>query len=205
MGNLLVKEQLRGRGIGASLMAKSLETLRSAGVETIWLTASNAGKNLYLKLGFTMIDKIQRWLGWGGVVDSMPNGGFPFADVIAMDLAGWGDRREALIAATILGGGVYVNTLGFLVTQRWSAGMQVGPWGGGSPHAAAELLDTCLGQSGTSDRIFLDVPAGNDAAAALLERRDFAVKGETALMYHGVIPAYDPRQIFALASMGSFG
>ena len=205
VGNLLVREEMRGQGIGASLFSAALEALSCAEAETIWLTASEAGKNLYLKLGFTEIDTIQRWVGRGVGSDYRASGGFSFDSVVAMDMAGWGDRREALIASTIVGGEVLVGQQGFLISQPWTGCAQIGPWGGECPTFAAELLDMFLGQAGRDNLIFLDVPAGNAAACGLLKNRDFTMRGETTLMYRGLPPAYEPMRIFALASMGSYG
>jgi ribosomal protein S18 acetylase RimI-like enzyme len=205
IGNLLVRAELRGRGIGAVLMAKALATLGHAGAATIWLTASAAGAALYRKLGFTEIDTVQRWVGQGGGSGKIPGGDGSLAAVVAMDCAGWGDRRDLLIADSLQVGSVVADTQGFLVSQRWSAGTQVGPWGGSCPLGAAKLLDACRSQAGAGERIFLDVPAGNAAAGALLTSRNFALRGATALMYRGTPPAYEPGRIFALASMGSYG
>jgi ribosomal protein S18 acetylase RimI-like enzyme len=68
---------------------------------------------------------------------------------------------------------------------------------------ARQLLDRVL--IGGEGDLFLDVPAGNLAAAALLKSRGFTVKGKSALMYLGARPLYLPGNIYALASMGSMG
>src|SRR6266540_2127608 len=49
IGNLIVAEELRGRGLGTSLMHKAIASLEEAGAKSIWLTASADGKGVYEK------------------------------------------------------------------------------------------------------------------------------------------------------------
>ena len=65
IGNLVVTEEMRGRGLGRALMTRALAALQSVETETVWLTASAAGQPLYGKLGFRAIDEIRRWVGSG--------------------------------------------------------------------------------------------------------------------------------------------
>src|SRR5450631_1112122 len=51
IGNLIVADEFRGKGIGDALFRKVLEALQAAGVETFWLTASNMGRSLYERYG----------------------------------------------------------------------------------------------------------------------------------------------------------
>ncbi len=66
VGNLLVREEWRGRGLGGTLLRQALSSLDRTGAEITWLTASPAGQPLYEKLGFVAIDRIIRWRGRGG-------------------------------------------------------------------------------------------------------------------------------------------
>src|SRR5512147_3174250 len=65
IGNLVVRDDQRGKGIGSGLMVKSLQTLMDAGARTVWLTASEKGRPVYEGLGFRAIDRIGRWFGKG--------------------------------------------------------------------------------------------------------------------------------------------
>lgn len=204
IGNLLVAPQHRRRGIGMELMRDAIDALLGAGVKTVWLTASSKGVDLYRKLGFVAIDRINRWVGEGSVVST------PFAapsvDRSVMgkvDAYGWGDRRDALLQVTSSRGRLFCGDDSFLCTQHWESGMQVGPWGALGDERAVALFDLALG--GTGEPVFLDVPAGNVAAASLLARKGFTIRGNSTLMYLGEVPAYHPQSIYALASMGSMG
>lgn len=204
IGNLLVAPQARRRGIGMELMHGAIDALLSAGVKTVWLTASAKGVDLYRKLGFVTIDSINRWVGEGSAASGRFSAATVDRGVIgAVDFHGWGDRRDALIQVTSSRGLVFCGDAAFLCTQHWGGGMQVGPWGALDEEQAGPLLDLALGVTGES--VFLDVPAGNVAAAALLARKGFSIRGNNTLMYLGAVPAYRPEIVFALASMGSMG
>jgi hypothetical protein len=105
--------------------------------------------------------------------------------------------------ATCERGRLYANSAGFLCCQPWESGTQIGPWGCVAEDEAGELFDRAL--AGAGRRVFLDVPAGNNAAAQLLREKGFAVKGSNVLMFLGSKPLYRPDHVFALASMGSMG
>jgi len=203
IGNLLVSREARRRGIGKTLMESALEALTKSGVETVWLTASVKGAALYRKLGFVAIDSINRWVGEGRVGPGPTPAPVVMETVRQVDRAGWGDRRDLLLESTCGRGRLYGSSKAFICSQPWEEGTQLGPWGALVESQAQQLLDLAL--SGAGVQVFLDVPAGNIAAAALLARRGFAIRGSNTLMYLGAQPSYDPNRIFALASMGSMG
>jgi len=204
IGNLLVRPEARKRGIGRRLMEGAIAALNDSGVETIWLTASAQGAGLYRQLGFKEIDRINRWIGAGAAAEPAP----PVAKAAAThlmdhDLAGWGDRRDALLRLSAGRGWSFGDSRGAICCQRWEGGLQIGPWGGSDAAAAAACFDHALRSAGAN--VFLDVPAKNAAASAILTERGFRIKGDTLLMYHGADPFYQPGRIYALASMGSMG
>ena len=203
IGNLLVHPEERRRGIGRELMELTVSTLLKSGVETVWLTASAKGAGLYQKLGFVPIDHVHRWLGKGETGQGAKAVPLEIESVREMDRAGWGERRDALLQTTCGRGRLHASSGGFVCCQPWEEGVQIGPWGCLIGSQAGELLDQAL--AGAGQRVFLDVPAGNRQAAALLEERGFAVAGTNTLMYLGGEPSYQPGKVFALASMGSMG
>jgi GNAT superfamily N-acetyltransferase len=204
IGNLIVRPELRGRGVGSLLMGKALAALDEAGTATVWLTASRSGKPLYEKLGFSAIDVINRWVG-SGLKNCSPKQPFPTrGELIERDQSGWGDRRDSIIDAVIGRGRLFASDDAFLVCQPCCDGTQIGPWGG-SAGSAPQLLAQARAATGDGKRIYLDVPLRNTTQSALLSGSGFDIKGSTLLMYRGAIPAYAPERIFALASMGSMG
>ena len=204
IGNLIVRDSCRGKGVGSSLMEKALAALAAEGTETVWLTASKLGKPIYEKLGFTAMDVINRWVGKGLWNGSAEREAASRSEILAIDSAGWGDRRDAVIDATVRRGKLFCADGAFLICQPCCNGIQVGPWGGTSASAPL-LLDEALLEAGKETRVVLDVPIRNTGQTAHLLERGFSIRGSTLLMCRGKAPAYAPEYISALASMGSMG
>lgn len=204
IGNLIVSSCCRGQGVGTMLMESALAVLDGTGRETVWLTASRQGKPIYERLGFAAVDVINRWVG-NGLLEGNPEPATGSRDdILAIDSAGWGDRRVALIDAVARRGKLLSSNGAFLFTQQCPEGIQFGPWGGSEGYASA-LLDDALLVAGKGVKVLLDVPIRNTVQTALLLGRGFAVRGSALLMYRGVMPTYVPERIWALASMGSMG
>lgn len=202
IGNLIVQPAARRHGIGWMMIEAAATALLQSGVETIWLTASEQGAGLYRRFGFQEIDRINRWSGRAGfnlrhrpVIDE--------ESLWAVDQAGWGERREALLKAVLKRGPLYSVPGGFLCCQKWERAIQLGPWSCQSRVEARQLLDDALTDG--YEKVFLDVPAANLTAGSLLVQRGLKLAGSTLLMYYGRPPAYRPTSIFALATMGSSG
>lgn len=204
IGNLIVPEKLRGKGVGTALMKKTLAVLSDAGAETVWLTASRSGKPIYEALGFAAVDVVNRWVGEGLGGKAPAREPFSRAEILAIDQAGWGVRRDAIIDAVVERGRVLATRGAFLVSQPCADGIQLGPWGG-TDEGALLLLHDALAEIDAGTRVFLDAPIRNAGLTALLLGMGFSIRGSTLLMCRGEAPAYAPERIFALASMGSMG
>ena len=204
IGNLIVSKKCRGQGVGSALMERALDSLDKAGAETIWLTASKQGKPIYERLGFMVVDVINRWVGQGiWSVSSEPAASSRDA-LLAIDSAGWGDSRDSIIDAAVRRGRIFHAGGSFLVSQPCSDGIQLGPWGG-LYRRASTLLDDALLEAGKGVKVLMDVPIRNTEQTALLLGKGFSIRGSTLLMCRGTLPAYAPESIYALASMGSMG
>lgn len=203
IGNLIVRREWRGRGIGSALLQRALEALDEAGTRTVWLTASESGRPIYERLGFSAIDTVVRWEGKGSLAISREIAGTD--EIIALDASGWGDSRAALLERVVSRGPASLLPAGFLVCQQWEGAVQLGPWSCGNSASAAALLGRAVVPSRDGVRMFLDVPEGNRAAPGLLRSDGFVPGSSTTLMCRGDAPTYAPERIFALASMGSMG
>jgi GNAT superfamily N-acetyltransferase len=62
IGMVLVDPDYRNRGIGTALLQRAVEYLDDAGVPTLKLDATPAGKPLYEKMGFVTEYEIDRWI-----------------------------------------------------------------------------------------------------------------------------------------------
>lgn len=205
IGNLIVAPALRGRGAGSRLMGRALAALQEAGAGTVWLTASEAGRPIYEKMGFREIDVISRWAGEGSGAGWVTQEADAPDALAAADRAGWGDDRRALLAAVAQRGTVLTSPGGGLVLQPCAGSIQIGPWGGTGEDEAAELLRRARATVPAGTRIVLDTPVRNVAAARILAAAGFTVRGRNSLMFTGIAPAYRPELVYALASMGSMG
>lgn len=205
IGNLLVRTDVRGRGIGGGLMERALAALAAAGAETVWLTASEAGRPIYERLGFATVDTIWRWVGTGCAGECHRPLTPSLAALESVDAAGWGEARGELLRATAGRGEVVGDERGFLVSQPCGGGVQLGPWGCADGAPTTQLLAEARKRAGRDVRVFLDSPARNTAAAALLAAHAFGVTGTNLLMRRGPDPGYRPDRVFALGSMGSMG
>jgi len=209
IGNLIVAQHFRGQGLGAALFRSALQALRSAGVDTVWLTASQDGLPLYQKHGFRRLDSVCRWVGAGqqrhASHEQMPAAEVPGEAVYRLDGLGWGDQRRRLLAAVSERGRLLEGASGFMIMQPSGAHQQFGPFAAADQDVAARLLNQGLGSVPLAARIYLDVPASNRTAARLLKRRGFRISGRTELMYAGARPDYHPELIYGLATMGSCG
>lgn len=204
IGNLLVRMEWRGQGLGSALFQRALEVLDEAGTRTAWLTASASGRPIYERQGFIAIDTVNRWQTRGRITpgNGTANG---FSGILALDEAGWGDSRETLLRATIDRGSVSLLPEGFMIQQGGENTVMIGPWGSSNPESATKLLEQRLLPEEHGSQIFLDVPAKNLTASKMLLKKGFTVQSSTTLMYRGETPDYAPEYIYALASMGSMG
>lgn len=204
IGNLIVDRRYRGCGIGEELFLGALGSLRNAGVGTFWLTASKMGKALYEKHGFNSTDTIIRWTGEAVEPASNAPAAAGACDAI-LDRLGWGDRRDGLLAATARRGTVLAGDSAFAVIQPCGRAAQIGPFSALVPEQAAHLLDAALSSLPAGTTIYIDTPACNRGAVALLQERGFRDHGTNVLMYAGIKPDYRPEYIYGLATMGSCG
>jgi ribosomal protein S18 acetylase RimI-like enzyme len=203
IGNLIVRPDQRGKGIGTVLLLSALSALEIAGVRTVWLTASAEGRAIYERMGFKAVDTIKRWRVKGHIrLESLP---VDMETLLEIDGSGWDDRRETLMRVVAGRGTVMSQDNGFIVVQPMKYGIQLGPWGCCHAGKAEDVLDRIFTPAAEESNIFLDVPEGNGDAGELLRNAGFAVLSKTTLMFRGDPPDYDPRVIFALASMGSMG
>ena len=209
IGNLIVAEGQRRQGYGEVLFRKALLSLREAEVQTVWLTASAAGKRLYERYGFQDRDTIVRWIGTGRQRTANRTGhagpsGTSEA-ISGIDCRAWGDRRDALLAATVGRGALLQEAAGFVVVQPSGTDWQIGPFAASDQATAERLLESALAVVPAAAKVCMDAPAGNRAAMRIFTHNGMHASGVSRLMYAGAAPAYHPELLYGLATMGSCG
>jgi len=209
VGNLIVRPEQRGNGIGEALFLRAVDALSTAGAETVWLTASHVGRSLYEKHGFNRIDTISRWSGAVGQGNAAPKaavaGSATTASVSGLDCQAWGDRRDALMDAVTGRGSPLVSDRGFLVLQPCGSFLQLGPFAAHEYAEAERLLDSTLVTVPPRTTLCLDAPNLNHGALQLFTAKGLRIIGSNELMFCGVKPAYRPEYLYGLATMGSLG
>ena len=209
IGNLIVAWQHRGQGIGGALFLRTLQILREAGADTVWLTASKQGQSLYEKHGFKVTDTINRWSGTGRQRHQehppRTDGDCSEMSVGHIDCRVWGDRRDVLLAATIGRGTLLNNQSGFVVMQPCGSATQFGPFSALDDKGGESLLDAALCTVPGGVTVYLDAPASNRSALRLFNRNRMRITGTTELMYAGKRPDFHPEYLYGLATMGSCG
>ncbi len=208
IGNLIVHEEMRRKGLGLILMEKAMDALSDVGVRTIWLTASPKGAPLYARMGFKAIDRIGRWMIERSVEVNPPDvvASRDIQELITLDQAGWGDDRGLICHEKSRLGTLRCDKGSYLVVHENASVSQIGPWASDSAVNAEHALDRLYSGKTRSGKTLLDVPSGNNNAVAMLVKRGFMHCSETVLMYYGnSAPFYRADKIFALASLGSIG
>jgi len=208
IGNLIVPPELRGRGYGKSLFAWAMQRLLDAKVDSIWLTASAAGRPIYEKAGFRLVGKVERWrfdpTGKPRATGDAPASVEP--SLPSLDRQAWGEQRQALLAA------LQPQSLSFACNdsaaylQKGKDLQVIGPWYSADlcPRSNRTLLQLALAKADPGVEIVVDLVESN-VVRLLLSAAMFEKVGQTDLMVYGDSAAVDLKPIISLASLGSFG
>jgi GNAT superfamily N-acetyltransferase len=191
---VLVEESLRGRGIGSALLDQALEFLDRRRVPTIRLDATPLGRPLYERLGFSEQFRLARYEGIlpaaapvAGVEGALPE---HYPELAALDEGATGtDRRRLLVRLFAEDpGSVRIvrrgdGVAGFLAARPGYRALQLGP--GIATAEAGPLLFADAWHRYAGQRVFLDIPVANEAAAWLAETAGLAVQRYLTRMCRG--------------------
>ncbi len=187
IGLLLVRTDLRHRGLGARLLGAGLARLRSAGCTAVGLDSVPEAVSLYRRAGF-----VADWESLRLAIDTAsadpPStrhaarevGDADMRTVLDLDLAGWGaDRGRLLVELRREGAGVLAVApsegapLAYCAMRRGLYGWRMGPWvakpTGEGAEAARAVLAWAMGRAGGLP-LTVGVPAYNRAAVEAVNR-----------------------------------
>jgi GNAT superfamily N-acetyltransferase len=209
IGFYIVREDLRGRGIGSQLFDLALD--RAEG-RVVGLDAELEQEALYAGRGFVLADRNERWRGVGGGV--RPPGLSDLDEVDYDELERYDDRvfgvpRRDFLRAWALErphGQALVRFVdgamrGYGILRACREGSKIGPLFADDPDTAAVLLAGLRAGAGDGTPIFLDAPRTNPDALALASAQLDAPVFETARMYRGGRPPEDSRRVFGLTTL----
>jgi ribosomal protein S18 acetylase RimI-like enzyme len=207
LGNLIVKQEKRKDGIGASLMSLAIEYLRTRGVKCIELDGVFPAVPLYRRLGFR--DKYLSFRLYrppsesrGEVISPLPDA---VDAVVAYDRRMTGLNRERLIRHffKIFPEAVFVTrsdkVTGYAVVQpRAGNVVAIGPLVADNSEMAESLLLTIIGKY-SQHSIAVGVSETNREAVALYRNHGFIYSEPSLRMYLGERREYE-ENIFAIMS-----
>jgi len=203
IGMILVHPDFRGRGIATSLMQASMDYLRDRGMETVKLDATDAGRPVYLKLGFVDERPICRYVADRATVEQalsmgcecpIPSQVRPIAEtdwpaIAAMDAPAFGADRMSLLRSLHTGGPSCVvvrggEIIGYGFARPGELAGYLGPIVSRDVLAVQDLVTNLLGQL-PGEKFFWDIMPDNRYAAATAESFGFTVARNLTRMYRG--------------------
>jgi GNAT superfamily N-acetyltransferase len=221
IGMVLALPEVRGRGFGGRAFRAALDACHQRGIRCLKLDATDMGRPLYERAGFLPEYEVQRWGGKAGVTDpsnfqSRPAGSdvrplrtgelkAAATGLAAFDACAFGADRSLLLEA-LMGNSDWAVCLegdgelvGYAMSRPGANARYFGPCVASNAAAARALLEAFLlrypGQA-----VFVDAPAPNREARALLESYGFAVRRTLLRMYCGPNDRPGvPARIFGLA------
>lgn len=180
VGTIWVAQIARRRGLGEALTQATIDAAETAGCRTLVLVATDAGRGLYERLGFS----VQTWyltveapgLATAPDVEQSPAvRAFRPADLDAManlDAAATGEDRRHLLAAFALPESARVVTdpsdraVGFVIRAPWGGGATIVP----RTDDAIALLRARRVAAGPDRHVRAGILLENEVGAAALER-----------------------------------
>src|SRR3954451_4765424 len=208
IGLYIVREGLRGRGLGRPLFERAL--LR-AGDRVVGLDGVLEQQATYARSGFALAYRNTRYAidGGGGRLDDV----FDLArvrmdELLAFDTAVFATERRGFLEAWIAGrppgmalaiadGG---RLCGYAVGRPCRPGVRVGPLFADEPDGADLLLRGLAAAAGEGTPLFLDVPEANAEAVRLAEGHAMQPVFATARMYRGGVPADDVGRVYGFTT-----
>lgn len=170
IGNVIVREDHRGRGLSHVVMDAAVDWMRERGVCRVLLDATPLGRPLYAKMGFVGVDA--SYYAWAPLAELRPAELRRLAEgaraerveprelgrVAWPDEQAFGGDRLGLLARELEepGAALYLaedaqgEVAGYLIARAIEApreGLRVGPWVARDQATAAALLDCALGES----------------------------------------------------------
>jgi GNAT superfamily N-acetyltransferase len=196
IGMVLVDPSHRNRGIGTTLLQHTIEYLDDAGIPTLKLDATPAGKPLYEKLGFVTEYEIDRWILKRSVPEASPKedqhpSPERLANIFEHDLRAFGANRASLLNSlnddapdlTVIAQN-NSQLMGYAFGRRGLFADHLGPWMSRDADTAKELLDNFLHRS-SRETIIVDALRSNPVAGELLRERGFSPVRLLTRMYRG--------------------
>jgi GNAT superfamily N-acetyltransferase len=187
IGNMVVAEDYRRRGLGSAILDAVVDGLATAGCERLELNATDEGRPLYERHGFASrgtsaaIGISRRALRrLGAPADARPIGTEDLELLAAYDRPRFGGDRSRLLELLVtdsVAEGLLVERDGEVAGYAFlqAEGSRVGPMVADTPEMAAGLVAAVFEAEPELADIRLNLPPGNEAGAAWLRRVRVAI------------------------------
>ena len=179
IGTIWVASAARGRGLGLALTEATIDAAAQAGCRTVLLVATDAGRRLYERLGFS----VHTWYvtmeapGLAAAPSEVADGpavrafrGADLAAMATMDRTATGEDRAHLLAAfatpetTKVAPDAEDGPAGFVIRAPWGGGATIAP----RPEDAMTILRARRLAAGPGRRVRAGVLLENEVGAATL-------------------------------------
>jgi predicted N-acetyltransferase YhbS len=207
IATVLVDEPFRRQGIGTRLVQHALAHLDEHGVSTVRLDATEFGRPIYERFGFTPGYELARFEGRAGrcpgnhAVQPLVSDLTDAAIELDRRVTGT-DRRcllEELFQQTLHHAWAFVDgdeLIGYATVRRGRRAYQIGPAAAVTNEAGRELLDQTLLHC-EGERVFVDIPHENRMALAWAENRGLRRQRRFVRMSRGDPVPEQPSQMWA--------
>ena len=196
IGMVLVDPDYRNRGIGTTLLRRAVEYLEAAGIPTLKLDATPAGKPLYEKMGFVTEYEIDRWVLKRNVSEQplQPHGSTAseiLSEALDFDRQAFGADRGKLLRSyndqasdLTLVAQVDGQLAGYAFGRRGLFADHMGAWMARDDDTARTLLSNFL-QRSSRDTVIVDALKSRRVAGELLSKNGFSPARQLTRMYRG--------------------
>jgi predicted N-acetyltransferase YhbS len=212
VGNLIVRPDHRGKGVGASLMRAAMTHLLDTGARSVRLDSVPRAVPLYRRLGFReeypslRFTSVGRRLPWEGV-ERITQADLP--GVLELDRRFFGAQRGRILKRVFLdfpdlcflareGSGV----VGYIMAKIGEGVHRIGPWicKPERPKVAESLLHRLMSEV-EGQRLWAGVPGVNEASAEMLKENGFESLPSSLRMCYGECGSMgDPRGVFGVGA-----
>jgi ribosomal protein S18 acetylase RimI-like enzyme len=208
IGFYIVRSEYRGRGYGMQLWQAAMEYLRGRNIGLDGVVAQQAN---YQKSGFQLAYRNIRYVAKRlnkplATAGALPLSEVPFEQLAAYDRTMFAFDRTAFLQQWISRPGTCARGIlrqgrlaGYGVLRACREGYKIGPLFADGPTEAAALF-AALVMEQREGPVFLDVPAINPNALALVSNQGMAPVFETARMYTGAPPPIPLVKLYGVTS-----
>lgn len=200
IGLLIVEAEYRRKGVGTLLTKKAMNYLLDCGVKTIKLEAVPATANLYRKLGFIDEYYSLRFMGVSRTIASLSSyyvKSLKKEEVVKIakfDAKYFGANRTEVLKRLCFDypklcfvSYADAEIVGYLMCRKTETGYKIGPWvcNPKNPQVARKLLIECMETITHNAKLYVGVPAVNEAAVEILQDFDFEQYSKSVRMFFG--------------------